>query len=520
MNKEAYMSSLKTALTGFEEDLVQEIVADYEERFCVGATQGKTEEQIIAELGSVEGLVMELSEMQSFSQGPTVTININKANAEETPESEADGATEQTEDTTQSGNTYNFHGSYTQEKSFTESLDNLMRKVGKVVDEAMREAGHALENAMEQVEIHVEEAKKRRAAGDDVDYNVNINFSSESEKESGKEPNVEQSGKGGANCSKIVVDAAIADVKMRRTSNAIPTADCWYYSHKTAIAYPFYAYQEGDTFYVGIRQESRDKKSGYFQFSWNPSIEIEIGIPEGVQCVTAGSGSGDLSVTELSAKTLKLRSGSGDIAVSYFEGESCCIETSSGDSTLEKSKVQTAELTARSGDCRVFKLDVTKLDADTASGDISACGVVGERVHLRSMSGDQRVDDVEAKELHVNTASGDVDVTDSRGGRVFVAAASGDVSVSGDFTGYQVNSTSGDVEVTSRHDADVTAKSTSGDVEVRVTEAKGHYEVTMNSASGDCNVTGYQDAAGAQPGEKIYRIEGKSISGDVTINFR
>ena len=68
MNKEAYMSSLKTALTGFEEDLVQEIVADYEERFRVGAAQGKTEEQIVAELGSVEGLVEELSEMQGITQ--------------------------------------------------------------------------------------------------------------------------------------------------------------------------------------------------------------------------------------------------------------------------------------------------------------------------------------------------------------------------------------------------------------------------------------------------------------------
>lgn len=502
MNKEAYMSSLKAALTGFEEDLVQEIVADYEERFRVGAAQGKTEEQIVAELGSVEGLVEELSEMQGITQ-----------------EKRTDGQQESTGDTKKdTENT--FHGTYTQEKSFSESLDSLMRKVGKVVDEAMREAGHALENAMEQVEIHVEEAKKRRANGEDVDYNVNINFSSESEKESGKEPNVEQSGKGDAGCTKIVVDAAIADVKIRRTGNEIPTADCQYYSHKTAMAYPFYAYQEGDTFYVGIRQENQDKKSGYFQFSWNPSIEIEIGIPEGVQCVTAGSGSGDLSVTELSAKTLKLRSGSGDIAVSYFDGENCCIETSSGDSTLEKSKVQTAELTARSGDCRVSKLEVTKLDVDTASGDISVYGVAGERIHLRSMSGDQRADDVDAKELHINTASGDVEVTDCRGGRIFAATASGDLSVAGDFTGYQVNSTSGDVEVTSRHDADVTAKSTSGNVEVRITEAKGHYEVTTHSVSGDCSVTGYQDAASAQSGEKIYRIEGKSISGDVMIHFR
>lgn len=501
--KEEYMSSLKAALSGFDEDLVQEIVADYEERFRVGIAQGKTEEQVIAELGPVAGLVDELSEMQGVTQ-----------------EKETNGQKERAEDTTK-GTESTFRGSYTQEKSFSESFDNLMRNVGKVVDEAMREAGRALENAMEQVEIHVEEAKRRRANGEDVDYTVNFNFSSgESEKESGKEPNVEQSGNGEEGCRKVVVDAVLADVKIRGTNASIPSAECHYYSHKTAMAYPFYAYQEGDTFYVGIRQERQEKKSGYFQFSWDPSIEIELGIPESVQCITAGSGSGNFEVTELAMPTLKLRSGSGDIAVSYFNGEECTMESSSGDATLEKSKVQRAELTTRSGDCRVSKLEVTKLDVDTASGDIEADGVVGERIHLRSMSGDQNVDDVEAKELHVNSASGNLEVTDCRGTRMFAAVASGDVSVSGDFSGYQVTSTSGDVEVTSRHDADVTAHSTSGDVDICITEATGHYEVLMHSVSGDCNVSGYQDAASAMPGEKIYRMEGKSISGDVNVNLR
>ena len=43
MKKEEYMGALKSALAGFDEELVQEIVSDYEERFRVGIEKGKTE---------------------------------------------------------------------------------------------------------------------------------------------------------------------------------------------------------------------------------------------------------------------------------------------------------------------------------------------------------------------------------------------------------------------------------------------------------------------------------------------
>ena len=48
MKKEEYIGALKSALAGLYEELVQEIVSDYEERFRVGIEKGKTEEQVIA----------------------------------------------------------------------------------------------------------------------------------------------------------------------------------------------------------------------------------------------------------------------------------------------------------------------------------------------------------------------------------------------------------------------------------------------------------------------------------------
>ena len=45
MKREEYMGALQSALAGFDEELVQEIVSDYEERFRVGLEKGKTEEK-------------------------------------------------------------------------------------------------------------------------------------------------------------------------------------------------------------------------------------------------------------------------------------------------------------------------------------------------------------------------------------------------------------------------------------------------------------------------------------------
>ena len=88
MSKEEYISSLKVSLRGFEEDLVQEIVTDYEERFAVGVEKGKTEEQVIVELGSIEELVMELRELQSLNTDSFANWNIGekKVNTKETKE--------------------------------------------------------------------------------------------------------------------------------------------------------------------------------------------------------------------------------------------------------------------------------------------------------------------------------------------------------------------------------------------------------------------------------------------------
>lgn len=449
MKKEEYMGALKNALVSFDEELAQEIVNDYEERFRVGLEKGKTEEQVIAELGSIKDLVDELGEMQ---QGVENTAGYVAGNAKDNVNEKE--STENREDTN-----YGSSGTYYQEKSFAESFDAAMKKFGKVFDNVMKEAGKVIEEAAEQIEIHMEEAKKNHS----YTYNGDGSFTDTyegCEKDMEGEPSVEQSGQGGVCCHRVEVDADIADVVVHTTNEEEPRAVCHYYSHKTAMLYPFYTKQEGATFYVGVRRNrDTDKKSGFFRFGMSPSIKIELFLPSGVTLLEISSNSGDIDLNEVVTETMVLRS---------------------------------------------------------KSGDISASNLVCDRVRIETMSGDAEVQGTPAANMEISTASGDIEVTECRGQYLEAKAASGDIDIKAEYKKCVAKCQSGDVSIELLHDSDIIAKSASGDVDIRLVEAAETYQVNMHSVSGECTTGGKTKSESLVPTRSI---EAKTVSGDVSVMF-
>ncbi|NLZ81939.1 MAG: DUF1700 domain-containing protein, partial [Clostridiales bacterium] len=63
MNKNEYLAALKAALEDTDQNVMEDIVSDYEEHFQVGIQKGKSEEQICKELGSIDDLVEEIKEV-------------------------------------------------------------------------------------------------------------------------------------------------------------------------------------------------------------------------------------------------------------------------------------------------------------------------------------------------------------------------------------------------------------------------------------------------------------------------
>jgi DUF4097 and DUF4098 domain-containing protein YvlB len=511
MKREEYMGALQSALAGFDEELVQEIVSDYEERFRVGLEKGKTEEQVIAELGSIKDLVDELGELQ---QGTGDSFKTADSGQEAKSNTNSGAQNDKAEGFTSNSQS----GTYYQEKSFAETFDAAMKKFGKVLDSVMKEAGKVIEDAAEKMEYHFEEAKKNHY----YTYNGDGSCTYEgSEKDAEGEPNVEQSGEGMEGCRRVVVDADLADVTFRPTQDTQPRAVCHYYSHKTAMLYPFYAKQEGDTFYVGVRRnQDTEKKSGFFQFSMSPSIEIEVYLPAGVVLVEAGSTSGDMELNEVAPAELVLHTKSGDMDANYLVCDRISMESMSGDINLVKTISKNTSVVTKSGDCAVDRLEgvdgVASLVVRTASGDADIKCVQASNVEIGTASGDISADALQGVNARFSTASGDIDINDCHGEFLEAGTASGDIDVKADYKKYSVKSQSGEVSLESRHDADVIAHSTSGDVDVRMAEALETYQVSMHSVSGECTTYGQTKSESSVP---TRTIEAKTISGEINVRF-
>lgn len=65
MTKSEYMDILKERLSRFSQELQEEILEDYNQHFTEGEKQGKSEEEIIQELGNIEEMIRELMEMDA-----------------------------------------------------------------------------------------------------------------------------------------------------------------------------------------------------------------------------------------------------------------------------------------------------------------------------------------------------------------------------------------------------------------------------------------------------------------------
>ena len=62
MTKLEYMKKLQEKLEKFGKELQEEILEDYRQHFAEGENEGKSEEEIIDELGNIEEMIRELSE--------------------------------------------------------------------------------------------------------------------------------------------------------------------------------------------------------------------------------------------------------------------------------------------------------------------------------------------------------------------------------------------------------------------------------------------------------------------------
>ncbi|MDE5951329.1 MAG: DUF4097 family beta strand repeat-containing protein, partial [Acetatifactor sp.] len=83
MTKSEYMSTLREKLQRYNRALETEILEDYEQHFAEGLAEGRTEEEIIAELGNIEDMLQEFSEEDLKQELEAVESQASQSNSYE-----------------------------------------------------------------------------------------------------------------------------------------------------------------------------------------------------------------------------------------------------------------------------------------------------------------------------------------------------------------------------------------------------------------------------------------------------
>ena len=109
MTKQEYLRKLQERLESFGQELQEEILEDYRQHFAEGANQGKSEEEIIEELGNIEEMIRELSEEELPEQFARRGLEpaVSEGKAEPKPE---EGAAENKEP--EFPKSYSYAGNY------------------------------------------------------------------------------------------------------------------------------------------------------------------------------------------------------------------------------------------------------------------------------------------------------------------------------------------------------------------------------------------------------------------------
>lgn len=538
MNKADYMKELIEKLADFEEELVQEIVSDYEEHFANGAMKGKTEEDVIAELGTVDELISELYELQQESVKSHVKMPVKKQEQEKTvwetqfvapvevvqmensattyeesleeqiTETKESCSTKDSEQCTEEQNVEENSQDQTteeQEKSNTNTWNETFRDMGKKFSQEFDEAIRQAQKALDKIDLN-EKLQQVQDELDKIDLNEKINKAKEK-------------------LDKIV------------TMNfEFPKGNPW----KTSK----------DSFRK--ETESDDEEEDIIDADWEEQEELEEQDEEDEDEAWEHEDDEDMemeerqnsqtSITEVVSEDVSGVNGEkctkividGSIADVFFEGseeQEIKVEYENYGSLkdamqypfysyqkqgifyagIKMNKLKKSGFFHFASATPHIELKVkvpnhlVSVEAETVSGDIKAINMVCEEIRFGTTSGDMTIREIQGKNLQLGTKSGDISLRDIEQEKMMVSTMSGDICAN------NVNAVHLEI------------KSKSGDLSLNDTEAE---EILVNAVSGDIvgkEVKGKQLRFGVTSGDIGLRhvqsenFEMQSISGDMVV---
>ncbi len=177
------------------------------------------------------------------------------------------------------------------------------------------------------------------------------------------------------------------------------------------------------------------------------SGNIEFALAAQIEEASVNTSSGNITLGDFTAKTLKLGVSSGTVSIRNVEAGSIDADASSGSLTLEKVTADLLKASLSSGDTTLTDCTIKSYEADASSGKITATGLSLETADLRLSSGDVRLGlvakDPAVYKMILDTSSGDISV---KGGGYDLNTKDAATLGSGDQT-IRINVSSGDIGI-------------------------------------------------------------------------
>ena len=458
MTKNEYMTRLTAALSPFSTETQQEVLEDYETHFAMGLENGKSEEEICLELGSIELFIDELKQLE-----PPVS---------ETAQSAASART----------------GAVYESGEPSGSSQDPAAAPKTLIETSTTEAqifGSASGNASGNL--------SGNSSGSSSD---NFSHSSKSD----YEPDEYHA----SNAAKLVLEGLCADVSMSASRDG--QFHIYYENNgstRQKMQFRFYFRQEGDTIYTGVRKSRT--MTGLFNTFGSPDISLEVEIPSSMTDIQASTVSGEMKVDGLGNPQVSLSTTNGDMTVSHMNCERLELGTVNGDIDVDCIRAGYLKFNSTSGDYSGSSVDCQHIEFVTTSGDLELSSTSAPTCHISTVSGDA---DINGKFgfCKVNTISGDIELNNQYAMEVKLNTVSGDITLypSNAISG-KINTVSGDVDFDTRRltcGLHVDFSTVSGDLDINCPCNAQHF-----SRGGSIDL----------PGEGSYLVSVGTTSGDITI---
>lgn len=374
MKKNEFFAQLRTAFAGMDEELVKDILGDYENHFKEGMENGKSEEEICEELGNVEEI------RQAFlEENPAaMTINVNSFVANDL------GTNQMTNSDTDS-NGVDRSDCSDHSDIYNRSYPGIQRVNAQLVN----------------ADIEI-----KKSNTNDVELSVVGGLAED--KEALKEMlhvsasagtlTIQEEKKAGANTSQVV---------------------SWIFGLKAGKVY-----STGLKIQIAVPEQFEEIRAK----SMSGDIEAD-----GVSCERffVEAISGDISVDELNTKQCELQAKSGDIKAKNSSAKTLLIHTGSGDIEVENCQTDELQTSSTSGDVNAIACKADKMDVVSVSGDVEVEFDKSAQCRVKSTSGDCKVTIKNQVDAVVSSTSGDVSVCyiGGIGLEMALSTTSGDVSV-------------------------------------------------------------------------------------------